>query len=49
MIKSLVALAGFFCGIVTVSFLGWTSLFWPKWTDNTLAKIQKWVDEDEEF
>ena len=47
MIKSLVALSGVVCGILVVSFLGWTCLFWPDWTAELLRKIERWTEDEE--
>ena len=47
MIRAIVAVSGIVCGILVVSFLGWTSLFWPDWTAELLRKIERWTEDEE--
>ena len=47
MIRAIVAVSGIVCGILVVSFLGWTSLFWPDWTAGLLRKIERWTEDEE--
>ena len=41
------AFLGTVCGIITIAFFGWTSLFWPRWTDNILESLQEWLENEE--
>jgi|TARA_Y100000310_G_scaffold299832_1_gene335008 hypothetical protein len=43
--RIIVGILGTVCGIVSIAFFGWTSLLWPKWTDNAIESLQEWLDD----
>ena len=42
--RIIVGFLGTVCGIVAIGFFGWTSLFWPRWTDDAIDSLQEWLD-----
>ena len=41
------AVLGVVCGYISLSILGWISLFFPQKSDELLEKLQKWANNGE--
>jgi len=44
--RTIAGLLGIICGYFVIAVFGWTSLFFPEWTDSKFEALQNWVGKD---
>jgi len=46
--RTIGAVLGLICGYISISILGWISLFSPQFSDDLLKKLQNWAKIDDD-